>query len=230
MGQAYIHIYSALFTHILPRIIPQINSSFSIQLSLHFSLYCIFLSMVSVEDHEKVSSGRQVAQTGDLDVRIRASEAAHRETHMSPWQGIKLYPKAIAFSVVVSSCIIMEDYDVNLLQGLFAFSLFQKRYGQKQSEGPYQLSAAWQFGLTNDASVGEILGLFLNGILAENFGYRRTLLGGLFFLTGFIFILFFAPSVIVLQIGEILCGVPWGTFQTLTTVYASEVCPFNVSN
>lgn len=28
-----------------------------------------------------------------------------------------------------------------------------------------------------------------------------------------------------LQVAEILCGIPWGVFQTLTITYASEVCP-----
>lgn len=42
---------------------------------------------------------------------------------------------------------------------------------------------------------------------------------------GFIFIPFFAPNVETLPLGEILCGIPWGVFQTLTTAYASEVCP-----
>ena len=27
------------------------------------------------------------------------------------------------------------------------------------------------------------------------------------------------------MIVQILCGLPWGTFQTLTTTYAAEVCP-----
>jgi SP family general alpha glucoside:H+ symporter-like MFS transporter len=43
--------------------------------------------------------------------------------------------------------------------------------------------------------------------------------------TGFIFIPFFAKNLMDLQIGEILCGIPWSVFQTLTTAYASEVCP-----
>jgi SP family general alpha glucoside:H+ symporter-like MFS transporter len=29
-------------------------------------------------------------------------------------------------------------------------------------------------------------------------------------ITGLIFILFFAPNVQVLLVGEILCGIPWG--------------------
>lgn len=82
---------------------------------------------------------------------------------MSLWQGLKLYPKAVAFSAIVSACIIMEGYDINLLQGLFAFGPFQRKYGARQPDGSYQLSAPWQAGLANGASVGEILGLFING-------------------------------------------------------------------
>ncbi|KAL2864531.1 general substrate transporter [Aspergillus lucknowensis] len=44
-------------------------------------------------------------------------------------------------------------------------------------------------------------------------------------LVAFIFILFFAPNLPTLLVGEILCGVPWGVFQTVTTAYAAEVCP-----
>lgn len=43
-------------------------------------------------------------------------------------------------------------------------------------------------------------------------------------LTGFIF-LFFATSLPMLLAAEVLCGVPWGIFQTLTTSYAAEVAP-----
>jgi MFS transporter, SP family, general alpha glucoside:H+ symporter len=41
----------------------------------------------------------------------------------------------------------------------------------------------------------------------------------------FIFIVFFSKSLVQLLIGEILLGLPWGVFQTITTTYAAEVCP-----
>ena len=170
----------------------------------------------------------EMSNNDTLDNRLHAASAADQEKQMTLWQGIKLYPKAVTFSVIVSACIIMEGYDVNLLQGLFAFPPFQRHYGERQPDGTYQLTAAWQAGLANGASVGEILGLFINGWASERFGYRKTLLASLFAVTCFIFILFFAPSVEVLEIGEIFCGIPWGVFQTLTTVYASEVCPVNL--
>lgn len=171
---------------------------------------------------------RPDGQHATLDDRLEASDAVHKETNMSAWECVKLYPKAVIFSIIVSSCIIMEGYDVNLLQGLFAFGPFQRRYGELQPDGSYQLTASWQAGLANGVSVGQIMGLFINGWASERFGYKKTVLVSLFGVTCFIFILFFAPNVEVLLVGEILCGIPWGVFQTLTTVYASEVCPVNL--
>lgn len=51
------------------------------------------------------------------------------------------------------------------------------------------------------------------------------MLGALFMITGSIFLLFFARNIVMLMAGEILCGMPWGAFQTLTTTYAAEVAP-----
>lgn len=44
----------------------------------------------------------------------------------------------------------------------------------------------------------------------------------------FIFVPFFAPSVGVLVAGEILCGMPWGAFQAITTTYAADICPVSL--
>jgi SP family general alpha glucoside:H+ symporter-like MFS transporter len=51
------------------------------------------------------------------------------------------------------------------------------------------------------------------------------MIGTLILLTALIFIPFFAPNIQTLEVGEILMGIPWGVFQTLTTAYAAEVCP-----
>ena len=34
---------------------------------------------------------------------------------MSLMQGIRLYPKAVFWSIVISTCIVMEGYDVSLV-------------------------------------------------------------------------------------------------------------------
>lgn len=50
----------------------------------------------------------------------------------------------------------------------------------------------------------------------------------LFAMIAFIFIPFFAKSLTVLLVGEILQGVSWGVFQTMTISYAAEVCPLAI--
>ncbi|KAL1969338.1 hypothetical protein VTN77DRAFT_9530 [Rasamsonia byssochlamydoides] len=154
-----------------------------------------------------------------------AKDATDKEHRMTLWQAIRLYPKAIGWSILLSTAIVMEGYDVVLMQSFYAFPTFNKRYGRLQPDGTYQIPASWQSGLSNGANVGEIIGLFLNGIVSERYGYRKTMIAALTALTGFIFIPFFAQNIQTLQVGEVLMGIPWGVFQTLTTAYASEVCP-----
>jgi SP family general alpha glucoside:H+ symporter-like MFS transporter len=63
---------------------------------------------------------------------------------------------------------------------------------------------------SNGARAGEVIGLLINGFVSERYGYRKTMIGALIAMTGFIFILFFAPNVETLVIGEVFCGIPWG--------------------
>ncbi|KAJ5046827.1 uncharacterized protein L3040_004052 [Drepanopeziza brunnea f. sp. 'multigermtubi'] len=159
------------------------------------------------------------------DIIHNAKNATAKEQSMSLWQGLKLYPKAVAWSIVISTCIVMEGYDISLLTNFYAFPQFNEKYGELTSDGTYQISAPWQSGLSNGAHVGEIIGLFINGFVSERFGYRYTIMACLLLICGFTAIFFTAQSIIHLQVASILIGIPWGVFQTLTVTYASEVCP-----
>jgi SP family general alpha glucoside:H+ symporter-like MFS transporter len=44
-----------------------------------------------------------------------ARAAATNEQNMTLLQGIKLYPKAIFWSILISTCIVMEGYDISLV-------------------------------------------------------------------------------------------------------------------
>lgn len=172
---------------------------------------------------------------------LNAKTATEKEHRMTLWQGLRLYPKACAWSILISTCICMEGYDVCLLSNFCeslpqrdscppltetdGFPQFNKKYGQQLPDGTYQVPAPWQAGLSNGANVGEIIGLFINGWVSERFGYRYTVMACLTLIIGFTAIFFTAQSVVALQVAEILCGIPWGVFQTLTITYASEVCP-----
>ena len=159
------------------------------------------------------------------EVIDNAKLATDKEHKMTLLQGIKLYPKAVAWSILISTCICMEGYDLSLLSNFYAFAPFNKKYGEQLPDGTYQIPARWQAGLSNGANVGEIIGLFINGWASERFGYRYTVMTCLTLIIAFTAIFFTAQSVVTIQVAEILCGIPWGVFQTLTITYASEVCP-----
>ncbi|KAI0142992.1 raffinose family of oligosaccharides transporter [Xylariaceae sp. FL1272] len=162
----------------------------------------------------------------DIDTTIReAAAATHAEHEMSLWTAVRLYRKAVCWSVLLSTAIVMEGFDGVILGNLYAYPPFQMKFGEVQLDGTYQLSAAWQSGLSNGVLVGEIFGLYLNGIIAERIGYRYTMLGALVLTIPLILIVFFSETPVQLLVGEILLGVPWGVFQTLTATYACEVCP-----
>ncbi|KAI7704319.1 hypothetical protein KC353_g13550, partial [Hortaea werneckii] len=105
-----------------------------------------------------------------LTVANDAAKVTQNETSMTLLQGLKTYPKAVGWSVLLSACIIMEGFDIALISSLYAVPAFQQRFGDRQDDGSYEISAAWQSGLSNGALIGEIFGLFLTGIIAERIG------------------------------------------------------------
>jgi SP family general alpha glucoside:H+ symporter-like MFS transporter len=155
-----------------------------------------------------------------------ARQAADDEHELSLGQAVRKYPKAVMWSVLLSTCIIMEGYDIVLMSSFFAQPSFSRRYGDYDpASGSYQISASWQNGLSNAVSVGTIIGAFGNGYFTHRLGYRAVLLASLVAQCAFIFFAFFAPNLPVLLVGEFLCGIPWGVFATMAPAYASEVCP-----
>lgn len=163
-----------------------------------------------------------------------ASKGAQTEQTQGLWAGLKLYRKAALWSILLSTAIVMEGFDIVLIANLLAVPAFKERFGTEiapataTTPAQYDLSAAWQTGLMNGALVGEILGLMVAGIIADKIGYRKTMIGALAMVTCFIFIVFFVQSLPQLLVGLILMGIPWGAFQTITTTYAAEVTPVSL--
>jgi SP family general alpha glucoside:H+ symporter-like MFS transporter len=155
----------------------------------------------------------------------RAIRSAKFEHSLTTWDAIRLYPKAITFSLILSLTIIMEGYDTYLLGSFYAYPTFARKFGEPVGDGTYQITSSWQSGLQNGTQAGQILGLMVGGWIAERYGYRRTILGALLVLCGFIFIMFFAHSIGMLFAAQVLCGLPWGAFQTFTITYAADVSP-----
>lgn len=148
-----------------------------------------------------------IPQAQDV-VLVEAKHAADTEHEMTLLRAIHLYPKAIGWSVLLSSTLIMEGYDLALLGSLYASPVFNKKFGEltNPATGKYAVSAAWQSGLSNGARAGEIFGLIFAGWAADRIGYKKTTIASLVLMIGFVFVLFFAPDVKVLVVGEVLCG------------------------
>jgi MFS transporter, SP family, general alpha glucoside:H+ symporter len=143
---------------------------------------------------------------------INARAGVVKERKMTLVSGLQLYPKAIAWSMLLSCTIVMEGYDKSLIGSFFASPSFTQRFGTLSAHnGPtdgqtYQLSTGWQTGLINASIGAEIFGLFLNGYLTDRFGYKKTMLGALVFMNFAIFVSFFAVSLEMLLVSQLLCG------------------------
>ncbi|KAK0614632.1 general substrate transporter [Immersiella caudata] len=162
----------------------------------------------------------------DGELAPEARRGADSEHRMTLMQAIKMYPKAVGWSVLLSSTLIMEGYDLALVGNLYASPMFNQKYGVfNEASGKYVISAAWQSGISNGARAGEIFGLIIAGWAADRYGYKMTTIGALLFLMASIFSLFFAQNIETLVAGCVLCGLPWGVFQSVTPAYASEVAP-----
>ncbi|KAL1878535.1 hypothetical protein VTK73DRAFT_7876 [Phialemonium thermophilum] len=160
---------------------------------------------------------------------IEAKQASDNEHSETLWQSLRSNRKAVAWSVMVSMSVVMEGYDTILIGNFFGYPQFQKKYGKYYGpETGYQVSTPWQQGLSMASTVGAIFGGIMNGQLCARFGYRWVMIVSMFLMAAFIFIVFFANSLPVLLVGQIMCGFSWGVFATVGPAYASEVCPTNL--
>lgn len=123
----------------------------------------------------------------------------------------------------------MEGYDVTLLSSFYAYPSFREKYGAWLDEdNGYQISANWQQRFNCLGAFANIIGAMLNGWATARWGHRKVLMASLFWLTAFIFVVFFAPNIEVLLVGQFLCNIPWGVFATTGPAYAAEVTPLAI--
>jgi SP family general alpha glucoside:H+ symporter-like MFS transporter len=64
-----------------------------------------------------------------VQMHSEAQEHSEAEAKMALWKGIKTYPQAAAWSILLSSTVIMEGYDTSLIGSLFAYPAFAQMYG-----------------------------------------------------------------------------------------------------
>ncbi|RSH95719.1 hypothetical protein EHS25_000811 [Saitozyma podzolica] len=177
--------------------------------------------------HDNVHTGarHETSYRVNQDLLKKAEDVANFDKGMGFRETLRIYRKAAVWSVVLSTALIMEGYDVVIINSFFGQSSFLHRFGQVNAQGQYFIPANWQSALNNAASIGQVIGLLINGYCQDRFGSKKTYLCAMVFMAGAIFLLVFANSLEMLFAGELVCGIPWGIFQTLTTAYAAEICP-----
>ncbi|KAJ4292601.1 hypothetical protein N0V90_009264 [Kalmusia sp. IMI 367209] len=152
------------------------------------------------------------------------AEAIAVEHTLSFWEAVKLYPKAIGWSMYFSMGVIMLSFDPQLLGNLYAMPTFQKDFGY-MFEGKYIISAPWQTGLSMGNPIGQVVGALAAGYPMEWYGRKKTFNVCVVMVAGLVFIQFFARSLKVLLAGELLGGLVLGAFVVIAPSYASEVTP-----
>ena len=189
--------------------------------------------MVS-EEIEKKASVFHVEDANSVDLvenkeslLEKARQGSENEHELGFRKAVVHHKKAIFWAMVMSATI-MEGYDTSLMSSFYAYPSFKEKYGVRTGDGTYELEGRWQVALGCASSVGTFFGVLANGYLTERFGHRRVIMGSLIVMSAFIFIPFFAPSILVLLVGQVMCGLPWGVFATMGPSYSSEVCPLSL--
>lgn len=73
--------------------------------------------------------------------------------------------------------------------------------------------------------IGQVVGALFAAYPMDMFGRRLTFAACVVLTAALIFIQFFARSLAVLFVGELLGGLVLGCFVVIAPAYASEVCP-----
>ncbi|KAJ7069297.1 maltose porter [Mycena amicta] len=183
---------------------------------------------VHVENDDRNSDLKKTA----AEYRTDAIEAENAEHNMTVLEAVRAYPMACFWAFVMSSTIIMESYDVFLMGNFLALPAFTSRFGVLNPNSTngieYVVVTKWQSALQMSGQLGALIGVFLAGPLTTRIGYRYATLIGLALLNAFIFVSFFANSLPVFFVGQLLEGIPWGIFIANAPAYCSEIVPLRL--
>lgn len=90
------------------------------------------------------------------------------------------------------------------------------------------IETKWQSALQMAGQLGALIGVFVAGPLTSRIGYRWATFTGLMVLNGTIFISYFADSLPLYFVGQLLEGISWGVFIANAPAYCSEIVPMRL--
>jgi SP family general alpha glucoside:H+ symporter-like MFS transporter len=123
----------------------------------------------------------------------------------------------------------MESYDVFLIGNFIALPAFTAKHGVwNEQEQKNIIVTEWQSALQVSGQLGALIGVIIAGPLTSRIGYRYATLTGLMLLNAFIFVFYFAESLPVIFVAQLLEGLPWGIFIANAPAYCSEIVPIKL--
>lgn len=123
----------------------------------------------------------------------------------------------------------MEAYCVFLAGNFIAIPRFANDFGAySEVEGKKIIQTNWQFALQMGGPLGALIGVFLAGPITSKIGYRWATISALMVLNAFIFVFYFANSLPVMLVSQLLEGIPWGIFIANSPAYCSEIVPIKL--
>jgi len=122
----------------------------------------------------------------------------------------------------------MESYCVFLMGAFVAMDVFKRTYGVLDKDGKWQIEASWQSALQMGGPLGAIIGVCVAGPLTSRIGYRWATILGLMLLNAFIFVFYYANTLGVMFVSQLLEGIPWGIFIANAPAYCSEIVPIKL--
>ncbi|KAF1837859.1 general substrate transporter [Decorospora gaudefroyi] len=161
-----------------------------------------------------------------------AIEAENAEHEMGVLQAVQAYPMAALWAFIMSCTIIMESYCVFLMGSFIALPRFANDYGvlitTDEGDTKMVIEASWQSALQMGGPLGALIGVMLAGPLTSRVGYRWATMSGLMLLNAFIFVFYFANSLPIMFLSQLLEGIPWGIFIANAPAYCSEITPIQL--
>ncbi|CRG83368.1 Maltose permease MAL31 [Talaromyces islandicus] len=165
-----------------------------------------------------------VPSKGDVLVIDETRNITLAEHEASFWAAVRQWPTAVLCAFFFCIAVVMAGFDAQIITSFFALPAFQRKFGHKYN-GSYILSAEWQMALNMGNPIGQVLGALACGWPLEKLGRRLTLALCCVWSICFVFVQFFATSIGMLCVGEILGGLAYGFYVVIAPTYASEICP-----
>jgi SP family general alpha glucoside:H+ symporter-like MFS transporter len=123
----------------------------------------------------------------------------------------------------------MEAYCVFIMGSFVALPAFANDFGvYSEVKKKYIIEASWQSAIQCSGPLGALIGVMLAGPLTSRIGYRWATITGLMLLNCFIFVFYFAKSLPIMFLSQILEGIPWGIFIANAPAYCSEITPIQL--